>query len=213
MPNGSSASSRIMSAPRSMPAARASRPSCRKAASGSKGWCRRWWRRRASPSAARRSRCSPSTTMSSPGSCPARRPSCCARAVRDAQEHPGRRRHLDRQDDAGQRPPRGGRQDRRPGGADRGHARAAMRRAEPRRAAHQGRRGHAVRSRALGAAPAPRPHSDRRGARRRSARPAQGLGHRPSRRRRHLARRLRASARCAASSSSSRKPSSPSRAR
>ena len=58
--------------------------------------------------------------------------------------------------------------------------------------AHQGRRGLAVRSRALVAAPAPRPHPDRRGARRRSARSAQGLGHRPSRRHRHHPRRHRA---------------------
>ena len=136
-----------------------------------------------------------------------------ARGRARAQEHPGRRRHLDRQDHAGQRAARRGRQDRRPRGPDRGHARAAMRRAEPRRAAHQGRRRHAVRSGALDAAPAARPHPDRRGARRRSARSAQGLGHRPSRRHRHPPRRLRASARCAASSSSSRKPSSPCRAR
>ena len=48
------------------------------------------------------------------------------------------------------------------------------------------------RPRPLGAAAAARSHPDRRGARWRGARPDQGLGHRPSRRRRHAARRLRA---------------------
>jgi hypothetical protein len=130
-----------------------------------------------------------------------------------ARQHPRRRRHLDRQDHAHQCAAGRSRQDLRSRRADRGHARAAMRRAQPRRHAHQGRRRLALRSRPLLAAPAPRPHPDRRGARRRSPRPPQSLGHRPSRRRRHHPRRHRASARCAAWSSSSRKPSSPSRAR
>ena len=47
----------------------------------------------------------------------------------------------------------------------------------------------------------------------RSARSTEGMGHRPSRRRRHDPCRHRRSARCAASNSSSRKPSSPCRAR
>ena len=47
----------------------------------------------------------------------------------------------------------------RPRGADRGYARAAMPRAEPRGAAHQGRRRLALRSRSLLAAPATRSHS------------------------------------------------------
>ena len=100
-------------------------------------------------------------------------------AVADAQEHPGRRRHLDRQDHADQRAAGRGRQDRRSRRADRGYARAAVHGAEPRGAAHQGRRGLAVRSRPLVAAPAARPHPDRRGARRRGARSAKawGTGH------------------------------------
>ena len=64
-------------------------------------------------------------------------------------------------------------------------------RAQPRRAAHQGRRRLAVRSRPLLAAAAARPHPDRRGARRRGARSPESLGHRPSRRHRHHPRRLR----------------------
>ncbi len=51
-----------------------------------------------------------------------------------------------------------------------------MRRAQPRRHAHQGRRGDALRSGPLLAAPASRPYPDRRGARFRSARPAQSVG-------------------------------------
>ena len=79
-----------------------------------------------------------------------RRPGrAAARRRPRAQEHPRRRRHLDRQDHAGQRAAGRGRQDRRPGGADRGYARAAMRRAQPRGAAHQGRRRLALRSRPL----------------------------------------------------------------
>ena len=93
-------------------------------------------------------------------------------AVADAQQHPGRRRHLDRQDHAHQRAAGRSRQDRRSRRADRGYARAAMHGAEPGGAAHQGRRGVALRSRPLLASPAARPHPDRRGARRRGARPA-----------------------------------------
>ena len=85
---------------------------------------------------------------------------------RRAQKHPRRRRHLDRQDHAHQRAAGRGRQNSRSRGADRGYPRAAMPGAEPGGAAHQGRRGLAVRSRALLVAPAPRPHSDRRSARR-----------------------------------------------
>ena len=88
-----------------------------------------------------------------------------ARRRRVAHERARRRRHLDRQDDARQCAARRGRQDLRSRHPDRGHARAAMRRAQSRVAAHQGRRGDALRSRALVAALAPRPHSDRRGAR------------------------------------------------
>ena len=88
------------------------------------------------------------------------------------QERARRRRHLYRQDHAGQRSPRRSRQDRRPRRPDRGHARAAMRRAEPGRASHQGWRGVALRSRPFVAASPPGPHSHRRGARRGGARPA-----------------------------------------
>ena len=168
-------------------------------------------RRRARPlrSASPPSRSSPSTTMSPPASCwPARR-------RRSAppwrpQEHPRRRRHLDRQDDAHQRAPGRDRRHQRPRGADRGHPRAAMPRAEPRRAAHQGRRRLALRPRPLLAAPAARPHPDRRGARRRGAGPPEGVGHRPSRAASARSTPAPRSARCAASNSSSRKPSSPS---
>ena len=82
-PNASFASSRTMSASRFMPAARASRPSCRKAGSGSRAWCRRSWRRRASPSAGRPSRSSRSTTMSRPASCPAPQAELLRAAVRE----------------------------------------------------------------------------------------------------------------------------------
>ena len=89
---------------------------------------------------------------------------------RRAPQYSGRRRHLDRQDDARQRAARRGRQDRRPRRADRGHARTAMPGAELRRAADQGRRRLAFRPRAFIASAAPRPHprSGRCAAKRRS---------------------------------------------
>ena len=82
-PSASSGSSPIMSASRFMPAAPASRPNCRRPASASKAWFRRSSRRRASPFASRPSPSSPSTTMSRPASCRRRRRSCCAHAVRE----------------------------------------------------------------------------------------------------------------------------------
>ena len=181
--------------------ARASPPNCRRRASASRVCCRPWPPRPASPSAAPPSPSSPSTTTSTAGIMIGRQAERLRARGPRPQEHPRRRRHLDRQDHPGQRPAGRGRQDRRPRGADRGHPRAAMRRAQPGGAAHQGRRGLALRPRPLGAAPAARPHPHRRGARRRGARSPQGLGHRPSRRRRHPARRLGASAPCAGSSS------------
>lgn len=45
MRSASSAWLRIMSAPKSMPAPRVSRPNCPKRESASRGCCRRWWRR------------------------------------------------------------------------------------------------------------------------------------------------------------------------
>ena len=62
---------------------RASRPNCRKAGSGSKVWCRRWSRRRASPSAAPPSPCSRSATTSRPASCPAAQAELLRAAVRE----------------------------------------------------------------------------------------------------------------------------------
>ena len=120
---------------------------------------------------------------------------------RRALERAGRGRHLDRQDDIGQCPAARSGGDRRPGRADRGHARIAMRGAEPGCDAHQGRRRVADRSGAL-LAPAPaRSHPDRRGAGPRGARSAEGLGHGTSRRHRHDPCRRPRSARCDVSSS------------
>jgi len=63
-------------------------------------------------------------------------------------------------------------------GHHRGHARAAMHRAQPRCHANQVWRRIALRTGSLVAAPAPRPHSNRRGARKRSPRSeAWGTGH------------------------------------
>ena len=81
--SASCASSRIMSAPRSMPAAARLGRAAGNAASGSRGCCRRSWRRRRSRSASPPSPSSRSTTTSPPGSCPADRPSCSRRAVAD----------------------------------------------------------------------------------------------------------------------------------
>ena len=76
-----------------------------------------------------------------------------------------------------------------------------MRRRRLRRPAHQARRRHPRRPRALDPAPASRPHHRRRGARPRSPRHAQGLEHRPSRRPHHRARQLcRLALYCASSS-------------
>ena len=113
-----------------------------------------------------------------------------ARCGRRAPQHPRRRRHVDWQDDARQRALGRDRDERRPRRAHRGHARAAMRRAQFGRAPHQGWRRVLVRAGALVAAAAPRPHPHRRSARRRGARSAQSLGHRPPRWRRHNPRRL-----------------------
>jgi hypothetical protein len=63
MASASSGWSPIMSAPRFMPGARASRPSCPRPESGSRGCCRPSSPRRPSPSASPPSRCSRSTTM------------------------------------------------------------------------------------------------------------------------------------------------------
>ena len=79
MASASSASSRITSAPRSMPAVRASRPSCPKRASGSRDCCRPSSRRRPSRSASPPSRSSRSTTMSRAGIMTPIRPRCCAK--------------------------------------------------------------------------------------------------------------------------------------
>ncbi len=136
-------------------APRASRPSCRKAANASKACCRPWSPHRPLPSASPRSRCSHSTTIPRPGSCRRLRPRRCARRSRTARNILVAGGTGDRQDHAGQCAAGRGRQDRRPRRPDRGHARTAMRRAEPRRHADQGRRGLAVRSRALLAAAAP----------------------------------------------------------
>ena len=137
-----------------------------------------------------------------------------ARRRRDAHEHLGRGWNVDRQDDARQRAARGSRQDCRPRSPHRRHARTAMRRAKPRVAPHQGRRGELslilVRSSLRFV---PRPHSDWRSARRRGARSSEGLGHRAPRRCRHHSRRLGARGAASASSSSSRKPWSRFRAR
>ena len=131
---------------------------------------------------------------------PARRPRSAPPSP-TPQEHPRRRRHLDRQDHADQCAPGRDRRNHRPRGADRGHPRAAVPGAEPRGAAHQGRRRLARRSGALLAAPAARSYPDRRGARRRGARPVEGLGHRPSRAASAPSTPAPRWARCAASSS------------
>ena len=191
MPSASFAWSPIMSVPRSMPACRACRPSCRKAASASRGWCRPSWQHRVSPSAGRRSRCSPSTTMSRPGSCRGQRPSCCAHAVQD------RKNILVA------------------GGTSTGKTTLVnallaevaktgdrvvliedtreLQCAAPNLVALRTKDGAATLSDLVRSAlaPAARSHPDRRGARRGGAGPPEGLGHRPSWRRRHLARRIR----------------------
>ena len=130
-------------------------------------------------SAARPSPCSRSAITSKPASCPAARPSRCASRSRRAQEHPRGRRHLDRQDHPGQCAAGRSRQDRRPRSADRGYARAAMRRAHPRFTPHQGRRGLAFRSRALlaTAAAGPHPIGEVRGAEALDLLKAWGTGH------------------------------------
>ena len=135
-----------------------------------------------------------------------------ARRRRRAGQYPRGGRDLDRQDDADQCA--SGRSGRivRPRRDHRGHARAAMHSAQPRRHAHQGRRRLALRSRPLLAPPAPRPHSHRRGARGRGTGPVEGLGHRPSRAGSAPSMRARPSAPCAGWSSSSRRPWSPCRA-
>ncbi len=86
-----------------------------------------------------------------------------------------------RQDHAHQRVARRGGEDLRSRRYHRGYARAAMRRAEPRRHADEGRRCLALRSRPLVPAPAARPHPHRRGPRQRGTRSPQSLGNRPSR--------------------------------
>ncbi|EIM72245.1 P-type conjugative transfer ATPase TrbB [Nitratireductor aquibiodomus RA22] len=80
---------------------------------------------------------------------------------RSARQHPRRRRHLHRQDDADQRSSGRGRENRRPRRHHRGHARAAVCRTQPRRHADEGRRRLALRSRPFVASPAARPHSHR----------------------------------------------------
>ena len=119
-------------------------------------------------------------------------PSGALRERSSAQEHPGRRRNVERQDDADKRAAGRSRKDLGSGRSDRGHARASVQGAESRGVANQGRRDLAFGPCALVASPATRPHSDRRGARGRGSRPAQGLGHRPSRRHRHHPCRHRA---------------------
>ena len=210
--SASCASSRTMSAPRCIPAAREYPRSCPARASGSRGLIppvvqaacfaiRKPRRRGVHPGGLRGGR----DHDQAPGRGPSRR-------RRRAPQRARRRRHVDRQDDAGQRAAGRGRQDRRPRGPDRGHARAAVRSTQPGGAPHQGRRRLAVRAGALVAASSPRPHPDRRGARRRGAGPAQGLGHRPSRRGRHHPRRLRARGAAPPRAAPSRKRCRPCRA-
>jgi hypothetical protein len=194
------------------PAARASRPSLPERASGSRGFCRR-----SSPHPAFAIR-KPAVAVFTLDDYVAAgdhvgRQAEALRAASRPRQHPRRRRHLDRQDHAHQRAARRGREDLRPRRPDRGHARAAMRRAQPRRRCAPrmaSRRSPISSARRCACAPTA---SHRRGARRRGARPPQSLGHRPSRRRRHDPCRQRRSARCAGWNSSSRKPSSPCRAR